>query len=89
MDSCIQMTPIQTSQDLIQLINMYVMIEKSWIILRIKLVLRKMPEQFDKNLKCVLLDNFNLHDSFWEEEEASYIDETAQKLIDMTIQDYA
>ena len=64
MDDCIQVAQIQTSQSLIQLINVYVTADEGWVTLRSDSVLRKVPELFDEGLECVLLGDFNLHHSF-------------------------
>ena len=64
MDYCIQMAQVQTSQSLVQLINMYVMADESWVTLESDLALRKISEIFNGGLECVLLDDFNLHHLF-------------------------
>ena len=61
MNDCIQKTQIQTSPSLVQLINVYVMIDESWIMLRSDSVPRMISELFDEDSECVLLDDFNLH----------------------------
>ena len=85
-DNCIQMTQIQTSQGLIQLVNVYVMTDEGWITLRSDSALRKMPELFDEESECILLDDFNLHHLFWEGEWVWCTDEIVWELIDMTAQ---
>ena len=51
MNDCIQMTQIQISQSLIQLINVYVMTDKSQITLRSDSALEKILKLFDE--ECV------------------------------------
>ena len=63
-DDCIQVAQIQTSQGLVQLINVYVAADGGWVTLRRDSALRKVPGLFNKSLECVLLGNFNLHHSF-------------------------
>ena len=60
-DYCIQMAQIQASQSLVQLINVYVMTDESWITLGSDSALRKISELFDGGSECILLDDFNLH----------------------------
>ena len=63
-DDCIQMAQIETSQGLVQLINVYVMTDEGQVTLGSDSALRKVSEIFDGGLKCVLLDDFNLHHLF-------------------------
>ena len=64
-DNCIQMAQIQTSQGLVQLINVYVMMDESWVMLGSDSALEKVLELFDGDSEGVLLGNFNLHHPFW------------------------
>ena len=64
MDNCIQMAQIQTSQGLVQLINVYVMMDEGQIMLGSDSALGKILELFDGDSKNVLLDDFNLHHLF-------------------------
>ena len=65
MNNCIQMAQIQTSQGLVQLINVYVMMDGGWVMLRSDSALGKILELFDGDSKSVLLGNFNLHHLSW------------------------
>ena len=64
MDDCIQVAQVQTSQGLVQLVNVYVMADGGWVTLGSDSALRKIPEIFDERLEYVLLDDFNLHHLF-------------------------
>ena len=64
-NNCIQMAQIQTSQGLVQLINVYVMMDEGWIMLGSDSALEKILKLFDGDSKNVLLDDFNLHHSSW------------------------
>ena len=64
----IQMAQVQTSQGLIQLINVYVMADEDWVTLGSDSVLRKISGIFDEGLECILLGNFNLHHPSWGDE---------------------
>ena len=66
MNNCIQMAQIQTSQGLVQLINVYVMMDESQVMLGSDSgsALEKILKLFDEDFKNVLLDNFNLHHLF-------------------------
>ena len=61
MDDCIQVAQVQTSQGLVQLINVYVAADEDWVTLRSDSALRKVSGLFDEGLECVLLGDFNLH----------------------------
>ena len=74
-DTCIQVAQIQTSQGLVQLINVNVVADGGRVTLRSDSALRKVPELFDGGSECVLLGDFNLHHPSWGGERVQRADE--------------
>lgn len=68
-DDCIQMAQVQTSQGLVQLINVYVVTKEGQITLGSNSALRKIPELFVKGLECIVLGDFHLRHPSWGEEQ--------------------